>query len=311
MYHLPGEPFKRQSGQALLLMLLVMALVLTLVLSSVSRSVTDVDISKYEDSSIRAFDAAQAGIEKTVIAPTPVADHDLGNQAFYTSTVSEITQSTGGYKYPVSLASGESAIISFVDHKFVNGDYVMDCSAASSCGIPNQLRVCWGIPGTSRTSATTPALYMEFYYNSKAANPTKWMGMADLSDIKIATISADPWSARPGNNYFDALDPSNGNPCVPSNGYEFTSHYSQFKTNYLPSWIDRGMLLYAKITMLYNDVPQPLFVRTAPNLPGQGWVISSTGQSGDAYRKLVLFQGYPEIPTEFENAIYSKGNLIK
>ncbi len=57
---LPQNFLKNQKGQALLLVLLVMSLVLTLVLSSVSKSVTDVEVSKYEDNSIRAFDAAQA-----------------------------------------------------------------------------------------------------------------------------------------------------------------------------------------------------------------------------------------------------------
>ena len=64
---LPGSSNNRQKGQALLLVLLVMSLVLTLVLSSVSKSVTDVEISKYEDNAIRAFDAAQAGIEKGMV----------------------------------------------------------------------------------------------------------------------------------------------------------------------------------------------------------------------------------------------------
>jgi len=313
MYHLPGKSFKRQSGQALLLMLLVMSLVLTLVLSSVSRSVTDVEVSTYEDSSIRAFDAAQAGIEKTVVAPTPAVDQPLGNQAYYTTSVTGDTQSTKNYRYPLNLVSGEAAIISFTDHVFVNGDYLMDCTGANACKIPQNIRFCWGIPGTSASSDTTPAVYMEFYYNSDSVNPTKWMNMADLTDIKIATVSADPNSTRRNTNNFSGLLTAAGNPqkCEPDNGYAFETYFQDFDKKVLPPWVGKGMLLFAKITMLYNDVPQPMSLASATLLPSQGWEISSTGQSGDAFRKLVLFQGFPELPMEFENALYSRSDLNK
>jgi hypothetical protein len=311
MYNLPGKSSKLQSGQALLLMLLVMSLVLTLVLSSVSRSVTDVDISTYEDSSIRAFDAAQAGIEKTVVAPTPVVNQPIGT-SYYTTNIGEMGGSNKNYKYPLNLASGDSAIITFVDHKLDNGDYVMTCGPGA-CQIPSNIRFCWGTPGTLPSSDTTPALYMEFYYNSDGVNPTKWMNMADLSSIKVATVSADPYSTRRGINNFSDLKSEAGNPqkCEPVDGYAFTSYYKQFDKNVLPPWVDKGMLLYAKITMLYNDIPQPLSLTSASTLPSQGWAISSTGQSGDSFRKLVLFQGFPELPAEFGNAMYSGNNLTK
>jgi Tfp pilus assembly protein PilX len=59
-----------QNGQALLIVLLGMAVVLTLVLSIVSRSVTDVSITKRDEESLRAFSAAEAGVEQALLVGT-------------------------------------------------------------------------------------------------------------------------------------------------------------------------------------------------------------------------------------------------
>jgi hypothetical protein len=319
MVRLPVFSEKRQKGQALILILLVMSLVLTVVLSSVSKSVTDVEISKYEDNSIRAFDAAQAGIEKAVVGQATSGEVvDLGNEASFTPVLTSNTNTGIRYKYPIGLMSGESAVISFVDHKISNGDYVIDCDGTGSCQIPGQIRVCWGLPGTSPNSATTPALYLEFYYNSDLSNPQKWENNMDLADIKIASASADTnANRRITNNFLAPISGSSGLQCSPgSSTYAFNSIFTigggMTTIPPLPNSMNNGSLLFLKITVLYNtDIPHPVGIASAQPLPSQGSIITSTGQAGDVYRKLVLFQGYPEIPFEIGNAIYSKGALTK
>ncbi len=314
MVELPSFNKKRQDGQALLLILLMMSLVLTLVLSSVSRSVTDVEISKNEDNSIRAFDAAQAGIEKAVRVGeiTSGTTYNLPNNATYTPIIGLDTTTANFFRYPLELMSGESAIISFVDHKVTtDGDYTITCEVPGSCGIPTQMRICWGLSGTPSGAVTTPALYMEYYYNSDTLNPRKWENLSDLSSIRIATASADPNTGR--GNHFSAPETGGGIPCPAGEGWQFSTRYDvgTGSSPILPSGLSSGSLLFLKITMLYNTNPQPLGLRSAQPLPSQGTVISSTGQSGDVYRKLVLFQGYPEIPFEIGNVVYSKQNLTK
>jgi hypothetical protein len=56
----------RQSGQVALIILLVMVVVLTVGLSLISHSVTDISISKDEEEAMRAFSAAEAGIEEAL-----------------------------------------------------------------------------------------------------------------------------------------------------------------------------------------------------------------------------------------------------
>lgn len=56
----------RRSGQTALIVLLVMVVVLTIGLSLVSHSITEVSISKDDEESMRAFSAAEAGIERAL-----------------------------------------------------------------------------------------------------------------------------------------------------------------------------------------------------------------------------------------------------
>lgn len=55
-----------KSGQVALIILLIMVVILTIGLSLISHSVIDVSISKDEEEAIRAFSAAEAGIEEAL-----------------------------------------------------------------------------------------------------------------------------------------------------------------------------------------------------------------------------------------------------
>ena len=57
---------RHSSGQALLITLLVLAVALTAGLSLVARTVTDISISEKESASSKAFEAAEAGVEKAL-----------------------------------------------------------------------------------------------------------------------------------------------------------------------------------------------------------------------------------------------------
>lgn len=52
-----------KSGQTALIVLLIMIVILTITLSLISRSITDIKISQDEQEALRAFSAAEAGIE--------------------------------------------------------------------------------------------------------------------------------------------------------------------------------------------------------------------------------------------------------
>jgi len=316
MRKLPVLVVKRESGQALLLVLLVLSLVLTLVLSSVSRSVTDVEISTYEDNSIRAFDAAEAGIEKTVVGEaTSGITVSLDDNVTFTPQTTTSTGTANSYEYPLDLISGESAVISYIDYKKnTNGDYVFTCPS-NNCknNEPAQIRVCWGKPGTASNSSNTPAIYLEFYYTTDSVTTSKFEDMVNLSDIKVIASSADSHTTRTITNHFSAADTGSASPLPCTIPSSFSVLFQRSDAGSPLDIVDSsgGSLLFVRITMLYNNIAQPLNIRSASPLPSQGTLISSIGQSADVYRKLVLFQGYPELPFEVGNAIYSKSVINK
>src|SRR5258708_19008650 len=78
------ERFSYQKGQALLIMVLVMVVMLTVGLSLASRTIFQTKTATEEADSQRAFDAAEAGIERILAAPTGIplgSGISLGNSA--------------------------------------------------------------------------------------------------------------------------------------------------------------------------------------------------------------------------------------
>jgi Tfp pilus assembly protein PilX len=78
---------KSQKGQALVLVLLSLSVVLTLVLFILSRSITDVAVSSKEEESARAFSAAEAGIERSLVVGSGNSS-DIGDAHYVASVTS-------------------------------------------------------------------------------------------------------------------------------------------------------------------------------------------------------------------------------
>ena len=106
---------KSESGQALVLILLSLSVVLTLVLFILSRSVTDIAVSSTQEQSVRAFSAAEAGIERALVTGANYTDEQIGN-ATYTAKVSNFAEGLTEFVYPSLLSSGDSATVWFIAH---------------------------------------------------------------------------------------------------------------------------------------------------------------------------------------------------
>ena len=316
--------FKRsfkESGQALLIILLVMSVSLTVVLSIIARTVTDVGISKSQDESIRAFNAAEAGIEKAIIGGAMYGHLESG--ATFTTTLTETGGGTSSFLYPVNINAGESATFWFVSHQT---DPVTHEEKATCGGDPTNLcekqpnvRICWGETGTPADSDTTPAILFEVYYNSDTVNYLEWDTAGDFSDIRVARATSDPYSIRRTINQFNDISTV---PCGPVGGTTFAfgrrfflNPGGSFENIGLPNWtlMSQGSIIMAKVHMLYNtDKAHPIaIILGGGQLPAQGKLIQSTGISSENYRKLSVFQGYPELPFAFNSAIFSGGDISK
>ena len=291
-----------QAGQALVLILLSLAVVLTLVLFILSRSVTDIAVSSREEEAVRAFSAAEAGIEQSLIVGVSSGTTPIGN-ASYKADVSSFAAGTNSFIYPVDLNAGETSTLWFVAH---DADGNVLCNAGSPCFTGKQLRICWGKSGTGANNATTPAVELSVLY---ATTP------GDYSTVRIARAVFDPNSGRRANNLFSASD--GGNCTVDGQTFAFQKMVNLSTLGIPPgSYNVQNGLQLAHLRFFYNTdtAHQAAFdVNFAGNstLPSQGSQIDSTGTAGQSNRRLSVFQGWPEAPSVFDFALYSSSGLTQ
>lgn len=271
------------SGQALLLVLLSMSVVLTIVLSIVARSTLDIGVSTRSEESVRAFSAAEAGIEQALVAGS-TGDVSIGDATFNAkvtySSVNEFILSPGLY-------SGESATVWFTSHD-LNGNLVCPCFTG------NEIEVCWGEETTNPNLPTTPALEVSIVYLE-----------GDYTTAKIARVVVDPNYSRKMLNSFS--DPSGGRICtIDSQKFAF-----RYKFNLAALRVNTSGLQLARIALLYNNnMGYPVSVRVfGGDLPVQKLIINSSGVSGSSTRKIEVNRGFKELPGVFENAVFSQGGI--
>lgn len=296
----------RSEGQALVLVLLSLAVVLTIVLFVLARSVTDVAVSSRSEEAVRAFSAAEAGIENALVigqgSNSGIGCDENGEKcsANFTAEVTGFAKGTNDFKYPSPMLSGDSMVTWFVSH-LSNGS--LGCDADNPCFTGNLMSVCWGEPGTATTSDQTPAVEVSIFYQTDPNNP---------ASVAIKRATADPSTVgRKNTNKFDSVTPGN----CPISGATYAFQRT-INFNTAPISIPAGSrLLFARVRIFYNTTTaHPVGVSVAGSgstLPSQGQDIVSTGSAGDANRKVQVFQGWPEPPAVFDYAIYSGEGLTK
>lgn len=293
----------KQKGQAILIILLIMAVILTIALSIVSRSVTDVTISQKEDEAARAYSAAEAGIERTLLSLINVSDN-LPSGDEFSSKISSLADQSKEFLVPILMSSGETTPVWFVSHN-QNGD--IECSSSFPCFTGTSILVCWGQENTSSSSNTTPALELSILHTSSES---------DYSTTKVARAVFDPFLTRDDTNNF--LKGTEGSCTIEDKKMQFS------KTVNLS---DLGVVLrsdskktkgpqIARVRLLYNtDQAHPVGIKILSQegfFPKQGNKIESSGISGQATRKVQVYQLYPDLPPVFDYGIFSgTGGITK
>lgn len=293
----------RQSGQALLIILLVMAVVLTIALSVASRSVTDITISQKEEEASRAFSAAEAGVEQALLARTD-ATGNLPAGGTFNAQVTGLAQGGKTFVIPVLLNAGETVPVWFVAHE---DDGSLTCTEEKPCFTGSTVRVCWGEDGTSPSTSFTPALELSVLYTE---NP------GDYSKARIARGAYDPNTVRRSDNSFSSQD---GSCSLEGTNYAFSKTVNLNSDLGIPASATtrENGLQQARLRLLYNTDrahPVAFSVDFSGNglLPGQGTKIESTGEAGEATRKIEVYQLFSDLPPVFDFGIFSgSGGLSK
>ena len=291
---------KNESGQALVLVLLSLSVVLTLILYVLSRSVTDVAVSSRQEESVRAFSAAEAGVERALVIGT--SNGNTIGDASYTANVSSFAEGSKSFSFPDSLSEGDTVTVWFMSHD-AGGNLI--CDGTHSCFTGNSLQVCWGNSGTSAGNATAPAIEVSIYYETVPG---------DATTLKIARAAFDPNSGRTPSNSFSSADLTTCQ--ISGNSYAFQKTVS-FALLGIPaaSFGSPGGLLFARVRMFYNsDIAQAAGTTVDfpgnSSLPSQGSSITSTGVAGGSNRRISVFQGWPEFPFA-SSSILSPAGITK
>ena len=279
---------KNQTGQAVLIVLLSLSVVLIIVLFVMSRSVTDISLSTKEEDSLRAFSAAEAGIERALVIGNSSGTIDSAN---FNANVTAFARGATEVVYPLSLKSGENATFWFTR------------SGEGTRFTGSQIKYCWGDLGTANNTAESPALEVTIYYTTTPNN---------LSTLRIARATLDPNTSRRGTNSFGV---GNDSTCtIGGESFEFQSTLNLASLG-ISGFATAGVLQYSTAKILYNttlshkigiDVSE-----TGSALPSQGDKVTSDGSFGSSNRSVEVYQLHPEAPPIFANAIFSTSGIIK
>lgn len=274
---------RNQNGQAVLIVLLSLSVVLIIVLYIMSRSVTDLSLSSKEENSLRAFSAAEAGIERSLM--TLLNSSGPIGGAEFTADVIAYGQGQDSIVYPSSLKSGEIATFWFADQ---NGLNVFD---------GNLMKFCWGNVDTPINNYS-PAIELVVYYGP-------------ITDLNIVRATLDPFNSRPDNNNFDLAN-SNPTCTIGSENFEFWGNINLSSLGL--SDLDRDNLVYVNARILYNTtISHKIGIDVSGNgiLPSQGNKVVSSGSFSEANRKIEVYETYKVTPPIFENSLFSANGIVK
>lgn len=266
---------KHLKGQAVLIVLLSLSVVLIIVLYIMSRSVTDISLSNKDEDSMRAFSAAEAGIERALI----LGSGGSGNfgDANFSADVSEFAQGEDQVVYPSSLKSGEIATFWFNRPSDPN---VFDGS---------QAKICWGT-----TATEPPAVEVSTYYLEGGV-------------YKISRATLDPNAGRTATNYFTVA--TTGTCTISNEQFQFYSTVNLPTSGTLQFMTVKPLYNTTVSHKVGIDVSN--IANGGSLLPSQGVKINSDGSFGDSNRSIEVYQLHPVAPSIFMNSVFSSSGITK
>lgn len=281
-------PFRKtnvgvQNGQILLIVILTMIVALTVGLSIAARIVTELKLSKQNEESQRAFQAAESGIQQTIARQSSInIPISLGNNASF-STTYEADNGTA-----IVMNNGQA-----VDQASGADVWLSDYSADAALIFQNQMG-CSG--GTCNPVAIT------MYWGSSAQNSCSTnTGDSAAPAVEVVLLQgplSNPTIAKSVYESSGCTRITNATAGTTAGG-PFTLKNVQFlnRTTLLFNGASMSNGLIMKVIPIFNSTIVG-FQSASVAFPAQGSVVTSTGTSGDTVRKVVYYQSYPQLPLE-------------
>lgn len=252
-------------GQVLLIVVVTMIVALTAGLTIASRTITNLRLTKQNEESQRAFQAASAGIDKLINAAAGVEESGTLEDAGFQTKVLEqsasdyllnngtiIDQDRGMDVWLSDYPNFGSLYTGNVTFRF--GTSGQDCTATSGENVVPALEIVM-LTGT----VTNPSL-SKYVFDPCSSRRTGGAGN-NFSSGSVAPITID--------------------------GVNF-----DYSTNAIS--VTNGLI--AKVLPLYNSAV--IGIQWSGTPKSQGKLIESTGSSGETSRKVLYFESHPQIPTE-------------
>lgn len=273
---------KGQRGQILLIVVLTMIVALTVGLSIAARIVTELRLSKQNEESQRAFQAAESGIQQTLARQSAIGSINApitfdNNSAFSTTFVTD---------------SGAAIVLNNgleVDQAIGADVWLSDYSPNPALqflnpmggGNPVAITLYWGSTsqascGSTAGDSAAPAIEVTLL-RGPIANPTisrnvfEAAGCNRITNAIVGTTSGGPFTLK-GTTFRNSVN-------LTFNG----------------SSLSNGLVM--KVIPIYNSTVVG-FQSDGTLFPAQGSIVTSTGTSGDTVRKVEYYQSYPQLPLE-------------
>ena len=256
-----------QSGQVLLIVVLIMVTVLTVGLSLATRTITNLRVSQEEENSERAFSAAEAGIERSLVTRSQTSG-TFSNGTTYSTSVLKLAGVELLFNNGASILKDNPVDILLTDYP----NYATSWSGNITFHWGSSTDVC-----SSSEFGNTAAALEIIVVSGTTANP-------------VAThYAVDPCSSRTSVNNFEYVNSSTS----ALGGMTFRNKKTITVNSGL---LVRLIPLYAPTSLGLNGCNN--IGSNCLSLPEQGSIIQSIGRSDTTQRKIVSFSGYPTLPTE-------------
>lgn len=264
--------YKNQKGQILLIVVITMIVALTVGLSIASRTVTELRLSRQNEESQRAFNAAEAGIDRVLQQGGEITlEEQLGNNSTFAVTATEYDGSQ------IVLNNGEE-----VDQDVGADVWLSNYPDFSSQLASGRITLYWGSDDQTNCSETSPV--------RPALQVVVLQG--DIASPQIVKYLYDTCAGRTQGTLDGSTFGSQTIPGLP--GYSFTNRINT------PIQIANGII--TKVIPLYNSTQVAVVAEDLLGqpiaLPSQGSVVESTGVSGETIRRITYYQSYPQLPIE-------------
>lgn len=276
------------SGQILLITLLAILVLTTIGLALIGRVRVDTTTTADIEESLRAFNAAEAGIEEALrsgVGTAGVVQLSDNPPISYKTEVRSVNESGNYFAFPRFTSQGESETFWLIDRD--ENQAIRESPFYTREGI----KVCWKKRGSGTTE---PAISIAILYKRG-------------QNYRIARAAFDPDPSR-DNNFSEAG--SIGNGCGQTDVYAREIRFSEFSPPINFSSPNPDVLIFLRIRPLYADAF--LFIEGEGSLPSQGNMIVSTGATGfGVSRKIIAIQSFRAPRGIFDATIISQTSFSK